>query len=92
MEKLDIINAKNDIQSYINMIKNIQLSDQISLIKWKNENNQVLIQTKNFYYKIYQYDNIKLFDSYVRFELSKIYKEKFNIIWDIYSIQKVVKS
>ena len=58
-------------------------------VKWKNYSNQVVIETPNYYYKMYQNDlQAGTFLVEIREALGKIYRENFGIIWNIKNIIK----
>lgn len=56
--------------------------------KWKNFANQVVIETPNFYFKLYEdFYNTGCFLYEIRRNLAEIYKEKFNILWEISKVE-----
>lgn len=58
-------------------------------VKWKEYSNQVVIATSEHYYKLYQHDYVSgMFWSQIRDVLGEIYREKFHILWDVYTIQQ----
>lgn len=58
-------------------------------VKWKEYSNQVVIATSDNYFKLYQHDYVSgMFWAHIRDVLGDIYREKFNILWDVYTIQK----
>jgi hypothetical protein len=56
-------------------------------MKWKNYANQVVIETPNYYFKLYEDDYLcGSFWSKIRLELAEIYKNKFGILWEVNKI------
>lgn len=72
----------------INCIQSIDSSNVSSWKKWKSINNQVVVQTNDFYYKVYatQVNTFGKFNNDIREKLAEIYREDFGIIWNIKTI------
>lgn len=75
----------NQFQYFIDQIKELDDSEDINhWVKWKSYDNQVVLQTRNFFFKIYKNDLLcGKFLTILRKELSKIYN-RLGIKWDIY--------
>ena len=75
----------NQFQYFIDQIKELEDSEDINhWVKWKYYDNQVVLQTRNFFFKIYKNDLLcGKFITTLRKELSKIYT-RLGIQWDIY--------
>ena len=55
--------------------------------KWKGEVNQIVIQTPNYYFKIYNDEfTTGEFNSLIREKLAEIYREDCGLLWDIKTI------
>lgn len=81
------IDKCNQFRYAIDYIKRLDPSNDINCwLKWKNYNNQVVIKTPNFYYKVYV-DDLEhgTFSSYIREELAKLYRG-FGLLWNIVTI------
>lgn len=78
-------NDYSQFQYFINKIKELDASEDINhWVKWKSYENQVVFQTKNFFFKVYKNDLLcGKFLTTLRKELSKIYN-RLGIQWDIY--------
>lgn len=80
----------NSIIDVCNKLSSFQLSSYNQATKWKtfDQNNQVVIRDKDVYYKIYCTDMVGgYFANIVRDQLAKIYREKYNIQWDVQTIK-----
>lgn len=75
----------NQFQYFIDQIKELDDSEDINhWVKWKSYDNQVVLQTRNFFFKIYKNDLLcGKFLTILRKELIKIYN-RLGIKWDIY--------
>ena len=85
--ELNILKKNLTIENALDSIK--QLENSIgekgsALVKWKNYNNQVVVEAKNYYYKIYEEskDSVGPFNSIIRSKLAEIYQE-LGIDWKI---------
>jgi len=85
---------KNNQSSYtfdqfLDIIKQMDNESSPDLwFKWKNFANQVVIETPNFYFKLYEdFYNTGCFLYEIRRNLAEIYREKFNILWEINKIE-----
>lgn len=80
------MNNSLTLQSCQEYIKNIDNSNIIST-KWKCSQNQAVFQTQNYFYKIYKNSYMEDFFIYIRQQLGKIYRQKYNIQWQIVLIK-----
>ena len=85
---------KNNQSSYtfdqfLDIIKQMDNESSPDLwFKWKNFVNQVVIETPNFYFKLYEdFYNTGCFLYEIRRNLAEIYQEKFNILWEINKVE-----
>lgn len=68
----------------VDSIQQIEEVSNGSLIKWKTYDNQVVVRSPNYYYKIYQNDRTAgTFFAKVREKLAEIYREDYGIYWEI---------
>ncbi len=57
-----------------------------NLYKWKDYDNQVVIRSDNYFYKIYQTTYTTQFFCAIREALAKIYREQFGLVWNTQTI------
>lgn len=81
----ELLDKQNQFRLAIQFIKSLDPSNDLNLwVKWKNYNNQVVIKTPEYYYKVYVSDiEHGMFSSIIREELGKIYREDFGLIWNV---------
>lgn len=77
--------ASITFDKFLDLIKQLDNDTSPDLwTKWKNYANQVVIATPNYYFKLYEDDYLcGSFWSLIRSTLAEIYREKFNILWDV---------
>lgn len=89
MSNWNLIN-KNDLNanSLLQYISELDSSDVNLWKKWKSVNNQLVVKTQDYYYKIYvnKKSNSGIFLADIRNKLATIYREKFQIHWNIKTI------
>lgn len=79
----------NTLYSIDNIIKDICIKDnqdQNTIFKWKSPEHQVVIGTNRYFYKIYEYLDVKTFESIVRYKLADYYHRKYDFKWEINTI------
>lgn len=84
--------TSNDKQSsfhkFLDTLVRMDDSDPSQWVKWKNYANQVVVQSPNYFYKMYQTDiQNGEFICDIRNALAEIYREDFGIVWDIITIK-----
>ena len=68
----------------VDSIQQIEQVSNSSLTKWKTYDNQVVVRSPNYYYKIYQNDRTAgTFFAKAREKLAEIYREDYGIYWEI---------
>lgn len=67
---------------FIANIKDFEGIDGNNLYKWKNYDNQVVIRSDKYFYKIYQSSYTTQFPCIIREVLGKIYREQFGLFWN----------
>ena len=80
----------DDAITVINRLEDNQgLSVSTSMVKWKSYQRQVVIESDEFFYKIYEFteQDTTLFDHIVREALSNIFNE-MGIRWDLITIRR----
>ena len=56
------------------------------LLKWKSHDNHVVVQTDQYFYKMYQKDiSAGTFPALIRESLAKVYRERLGLTWNIHS-------
>lgn len=75
-------------QEKINYIKTLDQNNYDKLIKWKDLQHQAVIETEQYFYKIYQIYNTQQFFLNVRLQLAKIYRQEYGIDWQIVTVKK----
>ena len=85
--------ASVTFDKFLDLIKQLDNNTSPDLwTKWKNYANQVVIETPNYYFKLYEDDYLcGSFWSLIRSTLAEIYREKFNILWDVNIIKNYGK-
>ena len=82
----------NDNQLYFNQfvetVKSLDNNTSPDLwTKWKSDSNQIVIETPNYYFKIYNDEfTTGEFNSLIREKLAEIYREDFGILWNVKTI------
>ena len=71
---------------FIHTIKEFEGIEGKNLYKWKNYDNQVVIRSDNYFYKIYQASYTTQFSCAIRECLAKIYREQFGLFWNTHTI------
>ena len=79
----------NTFQQFIGIIESFDETNATNWIKWKNSiPNQVVIETSNYFYKIYQTKtNDDMFIRYIRHALAKLY-QSYGVYWKIVDINQ----
>ena len=78
----------SNFQQKINYIKTLDQNNYDKLIKWKDLSHQAVIQTNQYFYKIYQIYDAQQFFQNIRLQLAKIYRQDYGIDWQIITIKK----
>lgn len=86
--------SKNNLVSetdnkFINAIRMVDSNCSFNnALKWKDYDNQVVIKTDNYYYKVYTIDKqVSKFFEKIREKLAEIYREEFGIHWLVTTIE-----
>ncbi len=87
-ETINNITPYNNFSSFVQLVKTLDNSNSDHWVKWKSMNNHCVIGTENYFYKIYVCGKINKFDMIIREKLASIYRNFFNIVWDILTIEK----
>lgn len=77
-------NASGAFNQFIDLIQNLDNNTSPDLwFKWKNHAQQVVIETPNYYYKLYQnlYSSGE-FLAQIREAIGKVYREQYGILWN----------
>lgn len=82
------ISTTDQFNNYIQFIKTFDESDSDKWVKWKSPDNQCVIGTEKYFYKIYVVHKRQLFESIIREKLAKIYREEYGLLWDIITVEK----
>lgn len=86
--KSNLADQPKSIQQFLMPLLKLQDKkiDHQHIVKWKtcNANNQLVIQTNNYYYKIYESTLANTFYHIIRQELCRIYREEYGLIWDLF--------
>lgn len=84
-----VSNNTKHFEQFISFIQSLDNNSSPELwTKWKNYSNQVVIETQNYFFKIYQEDTrVGKFILRVREELAKIYRNDFGVNWEIYTVE-----
>lgn len=83
-------NISQSMQQFLKPILQLQDKhiDSNHIVKWKTNYcdcaSQVVIQTNNYYYKIYESTLCNSTYHQIRQELCKIYREEYGLIWDYF--------
>ena len=82
--------ASITFDKFLDLIKQLDNNSSPNLwTKWKNYANQVVIETPNYYFKLYEDDYLcGSFWSLIRSTLGEIYTKYFNILWDVNIIKQ----
>lgn len=82
--------ASITFDKFLDLIKQLDNNTSLNLwTKWKNYANQVVIETPNYYFKLYEDDYLcGSFWSAIRVALGEIYTDNFNILWDVSIIKQ----
>lgn len=85
----NVSNNTKHFEQFISFIQSLDNNSSPELwTKWKNYSNQVVIETQNYFFKIYQEDiHVGKFILRVREELAKIYRNDFGLNWEIYTVE-----
>lgn len=85
----NVSNNTKHFEQFISFIQSLDNNSSPELwTKWKNYSNQVVIETQNYFFKIYQEDtHVGKFILRVREELAKIYRNDFRVNWEIYTVE-----
>ena len=82
-------NIVDTTNKFINAIKLVDANQSLQgALEWKNYDNQVVIKTNKYYYKVYTIDqkSDKFFEK-VREKLAEIYRNLFGIHWIVKTIE-----
>ena len=81
--------SSSTFNQFLDIIKQMDNDSSPDLwFKWKNFTNQVVIETPNYYFKLYEdFYNTGCFLYEIRKNLADIYQEKFNILWEINKVE-----
>lgn len=86
----NIIDQSESIQKFLQPLLKLQdkMIDCQHIVKWKTNYcdcaSQIVIQTNNYYYKIYESTLCNSTVHQIRQELCKIYREEYGLIWDYF--------
>lgn len=82
-----ITGTEHNFERFLNAVVTLEGDEKQDWVKWKSPDHQVVIQTPQYYYKLYEMvtDNDVFYFS-VREQLADIYKQRYGIHWEIKTI------
>ena len=82
------LNLSNlSFKEIITQIKLLDTNNYDKFIKWKDIDNQLVLQTQNYFYKFYNIYKTQQFFANIRIQLTKIYRQIYNLDWQIMTVQ-----
>lgn len=89
-----ILNTPKVLQTFdtfLNQVRQLDGSNFDSWVKWKDYENQIVVRTDNYFYKMYVTDKDSgIFQAIIREKLGEIYKG-YGIIWNLFTVQSIDK-
>lgn len=72
-------------EKFIDVVKKMDNNVSTDLwVKWKSQNSQIVLETPNYYFKIYNEDfSCGEFFCLIREKLGEIYREDYGILWNV---------
>ena len=85
----DLLDWKIDDCVSLAKLISTEMNEDSDLVKWKTHENHIVLQSADFFYKVYQKDvGAGAFVSIIREKLAEIYRDHYGLVWNVRTVER----